>query len=244
MTVSGNIKWAKVGSSSFLPQVKQRVIAEASRLNREIVPRGATGKLQDSFKSEQTEKSVRFWWDAPYAKMVDEGTRESSGRYVPAIGKRLVNTALSPRRQVFKAALVRGYNVKEARAALTTPITEIPGKTILVGISRTPGVPNVEAYGTYTARTREIEIAKGTRFKLSVTRHELVHAVQHRAGEFGGPFGSEERAQYLAGVAARQRKDIGTHPGIKGQHFSTKMSDVLREVAFGITKEEIRGAFA
>ena len=89
MTVSGNIRWANVSPSAFIPKAIDRIIPMAEQLNRDITPRGITGKLQDSFRNERTERTVRFYWDASYAKYVDRGTRESSGRYVPILGKRL-----------------------------------------------------------------------------------------------------------------------------------------------------------
>jgi len=92
LSVSGNIRWTKVKPSSFIPTVISRVITEANRLNTEITPKGATGELQNSFRAEQTERTVRFYWDAPYARFVDKGTQESPGRYVPILGKRLVST--------------------------------------------------------------------------------------------------------------------------------------------------------
>jgi len=246
LNVSGKVRWINVKPGALINNAITRVVEEANRLNVEIVPKGKTGELQSSFRSEQTERSVRFYWDAPYAMFVDEGTGESTGRYVPAIGKRLVNKEMSPRRQVFRAAQYRGYTAIEARAALTTPIKELPGKSILLAKSRTPGYPNIEAYGVYDTKTRSIEIAMGGPHKEATLRHELAHAVQHKAREQeSAVFGKsiESRAEYLAKVAAQQRKDIGTHPGIKAHHFRQKMINALKPLALQFTLDEIKRGF-
>jgi len=265
MNVSGKIRWANV-SRRLLPRAKERVITEANRLNREIVPRGLTGKLQDSFTVEQTEKTLRFYWDVPYAKFVDLGTNESAGRYVPMISKRLVTTQLSPRTQVFREARARG--MIGARAVLKVPIKKTREKLPSKGTFYEAGPKGVEAKESayYTVSTTgelsgttkgrgigRIEISRGLTKPLEakVTRHELAHAAQWRSGR-AFPYSPaydiditrrlEKEARSIERGAARHGRDIGTHPGIKAQHFSTKMSDALRNTVVQSTKETIHEA--
>ena len=54
-----------------------------------------TGRLRDSFKSKRTIRKkalfgkIEVFSPLPYARFIDEGTRRSPGRYVPAIDRRL-----------------------------------------------------------------------------------------------------------------------------------------------------------
>ena len=247
MSVSGKVRWAKVDPAHLIPKAIDKLITQAYELNRDYVPKGKTGKLQASFTHEKGERSVRFYWEAPYANYVDKGTKpDSPGRYVPAIGKRLVNTELSPRRQVYQAVLARGYSKKEARVALTTPIKELPGKSIVAFKSRTPGYPDIEAYGIYEQRTKSIEIAAGGPHKAATIRHELAHAVQHKAGELEPSYARyhfpEPRAEYLAKIAAGQRKNIGTHPGVPRHHFSQHIVNLLKAYTVDWMLDEVRAA--
>jgi len=282
MNVSGKIRWAKVRSSRLLPRVKEHVITEANRLNREIVPRGLTGKLQDSFTVEQTDRSLRFYWSAPYAKFVDQGTSESAGRYVPVLGKRLVNKELTTRQQVHKLARKMEIPERIARAALKTPIIRRSEEHEL--FEETWGAPyyekklfGVRVSKAVTSAARKygyIAISTETPSeKLAATeRHELWHAVQTAAlkrevkikegkvsvtGLRKIHVGMEssfkallsyskewpESGAYWAELAAgRISKDIGTHHGIRAQHFSTKISDSLRNTVVQFTKETIHEA--
>ena len=49
------------------------------------------GELRDSIKFEKKPDSVRVYSDCDHAIYMEEGTKASPGRYVPAIGKRLVS---------------------------------------------------------------------------------------------------------------------------------------------------------
>jgi len=58
---------------------------------RDEAPKGATGKLRNSVIIEETHDKRSVIVDSPYGRFVNDGTGPSPGRYVPAIGKRLVN---------------------------------------------------------------------------------------------------------------------------------------------------------
>lgn len=90
VTVSGKVRWVNITPASIIQRALDKIIPEAYAINQIVTPR-RTGRLQDSFYDERSERSVRFYFDAPYARYVDQGTRPSPGRYVPALGKRLVN---------------------------------------------------------------------------------------------------------------------------------------------------------
>lgn len=88
IAVDGNI-WYRI-----VPQAAQRSADFATVLNRVHTPRD-TGRLQDSFGVivEESGRRLRCFWEAPYARFVDQGVPGGPGRYVPYIGekgKRLV----------------------------------------------------------------------------------------------------------------------------------------------------------
>lgn len=56
---------------------------------RDEAPKGATGALKDSVRIETMHDKRRVIVDSPYGVAVNEGTKPSPGRYVPAIGKRI-----------------------------------------------------------------------------------------------------------------------------------------------------------
>lgn len=86
MQVKGDI-WR-----SIMPSVMSSTYVDAFDLNARIVPR-KDGTLQESFKGqiENNSRRLHFTWNAPHAEYVDKGVPPSPGRYVPAIGRRLVN---------------------------------------------------------------------------------------------------------------------------------------------------------
>lgn len=57
------------------------------------VPR-RTGELQDSAQIEVNPTSMRLWFEAPYAEIVDRGALPSLGRFVPMIEKRLIKPSV------------------------------------------------------------------------------------------------------------------------------------------------------
>ena len=60
---------------------------------KNIAPR-KTGRLVESIQTQQSENRVRVGPTVYYAPYVEFGTKPSPGRYVPAIGKRLVDASL------------------------------------------------------------------------------------------------------------------------------------------------------
>jgi hypothetical protein len=262
MTVAGKVRWTNLNPSRLIPRAIDKIVDMAQELNRDYVPRGATGKLQSSFRVERSERSVRFYWDVPYAKYVDEGTKPGSpGRYVPAIGKRLINTSLSTRRQVFQQALREGFSKKAAKAALKTPMTREkepapyePGITegAYYGRRRTsskvPGEITLGANGPgRIIGGAYIKTGLTTRRRKHVERHELFHAVQWAGGRSfleTDTRALEREAELGALLAADQRKKIGTHPGIKGQHFSTHIVNLLKPYTVSYIIDELKGASA
>lgn len=54
----------------------------------------------------------------------------------------------------------------------------------------------------------------------------------------------EKGAYWAEEMSGKIGKNIGTHPGIKGQHFSTKMADALKPLALQLTHEEIKREFS
>lgn len=260
MTVSGNIRWANVRSSAFIPKAIDRIIPMAEQLNRDITPRGQTGKLQDSFRSERSERSVRFYWDASYAKYVDKGTQESSGRYVPAIGKRLISTVLSPRQQVSRQARKEGFSARAARAAMVTPIVRekepapmAPGIAAGAFYARRSTTTKVSGEKTLAAGgpgrvTGEISIKTGlsTYRRQQAERHELYHAVQWAGGRsFLETENKPLEFEAMVGTAraAGQKRNIGTHPGIKGAFFSRHISNLLKVYLVEHTLDAVKEAF-
>jgi len=261
ISVSGKVRWLNVKPGALINNAINRVVEEANRLNSEIVPKGKTGQLQASFRSEQTERSVRFYWGAEYAKFVDEGTKESTGRYVPTIGKRLVKGNLGPRQQVYREA--KSWHMEGARAALTTPIGEMPEEMLAAKGKFVPGgllKPKVSMTKLKKGGTKGrgpgfafiAEELTGTE-KKHVIRHELAHAVQWRSGE---PWGKspkegeawkrskkEREAELMAYAAGMRRGNIGSHPGIKAQHFRQKMADSLKPIMLQFTRDEIKRGF-
>ena len=58
---------------------------------RDQAPRGRTGELAESVQVEMMADARRVVVNSPHGRYVNDGTGPSPGRYVPAIGKRLIN---------------------------------------------------------------------------------------------------------------------------------------------------------
>lgn len=201
--------------------VPNRVLQRSAEIiQTHIVRRCPVGKgtLSASVQIESGPDYRTVYTDAPHAIFVEEGTKESEGRYVPAIGKRLVDKELSVRREVFKYARSMYIPEQYARVALRIPITtgRLPkyiagrhvGKVTQTG-KRRPGKITINENLTKKQR-RE------------TTRHELQHAVEFMTGTGWGreqTYQIEKRARAAAIEAGKMRKNIGKHPGIKATHF-------------------------
>jgi len=230
LAARGKWRWIPVSSKSIIRKSNDRIIQAARELNSEITPK-LTGKLQESFRIEEEEHRLRMFWDVPYALYVDEGFPKSEGRYVPAIDKRLVNKALSARQQVFRQALAQGYSHTVASVALNVPVKKQSFPDYLNG------------YYDKTNKIIVINRNKSPEIQLRTIRHELWHALEHRAGTLEKP-GKEERAKMFGEFAASLReKSIGWHPGFTGHQFSEKFLNELREAATSIVDDVIAEEF-
>lgn len=105
ITVKGNVRWKNIDPRRYIQTLKPKVVQQANNLNRKHTPKGETGDLQESFTHKESERTLNFTWNSPYATYVDQGIPESEGRYVPAIDKRLT---MKPERR-------RVTSVKEAK---------------------------------------------------------------------------------------------------------------------------------
>lgn len=98
INVQGAIKYVQA-VRSFWDRAGDDILDFAERRGVEIlqeeVPKGETMQLHDGCQAERTGKTVRIFSSAPHAEIIDgEGRVPSSpGRYVPAIGRRLVRTS-------------------------------------------------------------------------------------------------------------------------------------------------------
>ena len=80
-----------------LPRFIRACLEEAGAIVKQEMEANApvrTGALRSSIRVFVEGNSVSITPTVPYAIYVNEGTRPSPGRYVPAIGKRLVNPTL------------------------------------------------------------------------------------------------------------------------------------------------------
>ena len=91
-TLTADIERIRKGASFRWPE---EILDGAGEMMKDEVvdqaPLGRTGELKDSVRVEKTKDTRRVVVDSPYGRFVNEGTDPSFGRYVPAIGKRLVN---------------------------------------------------------------------------------------------------------------------------------------------------------
>jgi len=250
MSVSGKVRWINLSSSRLIPKAIDKIVTMAQELNRIYVPKGTTGKLQGSFRVERSDRSVEFYWDAPYAKYVDNGTGESTGRYVPAIRKRLTGkTAISKLKKGIEE-LARGQY-----AWMEHPEKHIKAmKKVKVEYRELPG-----EYGSYSAERGGIWLDPNiSRKKMTETaKHELWHVVQF--GKEKQTFNTSETS-YFGHYEAWARKigkhyinigrspfgapQLGTHPGIDGVHFSKSIIDLLKPYTTLFILNELRGASA
>lgn len=89
------VKWGRIPIlgrlvSRLRRSVLQEVAQTAVRIMKEEAP-VRTGRLRASIRAEIEDTEARIGPTVDYAKYVICWTRPSPGRYVPAIGKRLVN---------------------------------------------------------------------------------------------------------------------------------------------------------
>ena len=80
----------------------EEILNESAEMMRDAIRDEATGSLRDKVIIERTKDMRRVIVDSPYAVFVNDGTGPSRGRYVPAIGRRLV----SGRRRTPKSGVV------------------------------------------------------------------------------------------------------------------------------------------
>jgi hypothetical protein len=234
ITARGKWRWVPVSSKKIIAEANDTIIQRADEINSEVTPK-LTGNLQESFRHEIEEdgRRVRFFWDAPYAIYTDEGFPKSEGRYVPAIDKRLVSKELPARQQVYREALSQMFSPRAARVALT------------IKIRHTDKLPRyVDGRFTVSKSGKmKILLRKGLSPEREqvTTRHELWHAVEYAQEPryLGVEAESEERARFFAIKSGLQERNIGTHPGFKGHHFSEKFLDQLREDVVSIVETVI-----
>lgn len=69
----------------------KEIMDTASEMMKDAIANEAVGSLKDKVIVEITHDTRRVIVDSPYAIYVNDGTGPSFGRYVPAIGRRLVN---------------------------------------------------------------------------------------------------------------------------------------------------------
>lgn len=80
----------------------REILDGAAEMMADAIRNEATGSLKDKVIIEETKDKRRVIVDSPYAVFVNDGTGPSPGRYVPAIGRRLV----SGRRRTPKSGVV------------------------------------------------------------------------------------------------------------------------------------------
>ena len=89
------VKWGKLPIlGRLVAHMKRDTLKKTVDLIYETMKQEApvhTGRLRDSIRVEWSESEARIGPTVPYAKYVICWTRPSPGRYVPKIGKRLVN---------------------------------------------------------------------------------------------------------------------------------------------------------
>lgn len=71
----------------------EEILDGAAEMMADSIRDEATGSLKDKVIIERTKDTRRVIVDSPHAVFVNDGTGPSRGRYVPAIGKRLVRGA-------------------------------------------------------------------------------------------------------------------------------------------------------
>jgi len=71
----------------------KEILDEASEMMADEIRDQAKGSIKDAVVVEGTGDQRRVVVDSPHARFVNDGTGPSPGRYVPAIGRRLVDTA-------------------------------------------------------------------------------------------------------------------------------------------------------
>lgn len=76
-----SVRWPKEILDTAGEMMKDSIVDEAP---------GRTGELKDSVRVETTKDTRTVIVGAPHGRFVNDGTGPSPGRYVPAIGRRLV----------------------------------------------------------------------------------------------------------------------------------------------------------
>ena len=71
----------------------EEILDESAEMMSDEIRDQAKGSIKDSVRIEPAKDKRSVIVDSPHAVFVNDGTGPSPGRYVPAIGKRLINPA-------------------------------------------------------------------------------------------------------------------------------------------------------
>jgi len=77
------------GVRAKIPQILERIGQAGVARAKEVVPSGKTGGFHKSLRYVVEGDNVFLTSDAPYARVLHGGSRQTPGRFVPKIGKRL-----------------------------------------------------------------------------------------------------------------------------------------------------------